>query len=98
MKLKLTQKTVDNLKPTAKRQYFYDTLLPGYGLHVGVSGVKTYFFEYRMGGRGSKQRRFNLGRAYFLDQKEARRRAKILRLKVADGIDVFALKKKGINV
>jgi integrase len=41
----------------------YDDKLPGFGLYVGASGAKSYFFEYRPGrGRGIQKRRISIGR------------------------------------
>jgi integrase len=41
----------------------YDDKLPGFGLYVGASGARSYFFEYRPGrGRGVQKRRISIGK------------------------------------
>lgn len=41
----------------------YDDKLAGFGLYVGASGVRSYFFEYRPGrGRGVQKRRISIGK------------------------------------
>ena len=55
----ITKQFVDAAKPGRH----YDDRLAGFGLYVGASGVKTYFFEYRPGrGRGVHKRRISIGR------------------------------------
>jgi Arm DNA-binding domain len=41
----------------------YDDKLPGFGLYVGASGARSYFFEYRPGrGRAVSKRRISIGK------------------------------------
>lgn len=60
MKNKLTDRFLANLKaPSAGRLEVFDTLLPGFGIRIGIRGRITYFVMYRV---NSKQRRHTIGR------------------------------------
>ena len=55
----LTKRSVDAAEPGRH----YDRKLPGFGLYVGRTGTKSYFFEYRPGrGRAIAKRRIAIGR------------------------------------
>ncbi|MEM9627761.1 MAG: integrase family protein [Pseudomonadota bacterium] len=54
-----------NLEPNALSTQLrhYDDKLPGFGLYVGKSGIRSYFLEYRPGhGRAVAKRRITIGR------------------------------------
>lgn len=87
MRAKITKRLVDGLAPGEKELFIWDTDLEGFGLRVSPTGVMTYFVQYRMGGRGSQQRRVKIARHGRLPPDQARIEAgKILR-KVAEGVD-----------
>ncbi len=55
----ITKRFVDAATPGRH----YDDKLPGFGLYVGSSGARSYFFEYRPGrGRGVQKRRISIGK------------------------------------
>jgi hypothetical protein len=58
MKHKLTKRTVDAARGGT---FVWDSEVPGFGLKVTPAGKKVYVLQYRMGGRGSKTRRFTIG-------------------------------------
>jgi Arm DNA-binding domain len=70
MHKKLTDKTVKSLEPTGKQVDYFDSLTPGFGIRVNPSGVKSWVYMYRLGG---KLRRLKLGR--YPDRRPATRLA-----------------------
>ena len=89
MKVKLTQKFVDRdlLSPAGKKQVeFCDTELPGlYALVSSVSpGIGTYYLRYKINGKTAHKK---IGRTNIISLKEARDRAKLLKLEIAQGKD-----------
>lgn len=100
MKIKLTQKFVDRdlLCPEGGRKQieFVDTELPGlYVLVSSVSpGVGTYYLRYKIDGKTTHKK---IGRTTDLSLKEARDRAKLLKLEIAQGKDPQADTKQKRN-
>lgn len=88
MAKKLIGKTaVDACLPGAKPVYLWDTKETGFGLLVLPSGVKSYVFQYRLGGKAGKTRRYTIGRHGDWTPDKARKRAGELRAQVVRGID-----------
>ncbi len=83
----ISKSTVDAFGPQAKPAILWDAKLKGFGLRVMPSGVKSYVFQYRIGGRGSPTRRYTIGRHGTLTPDQARKIASDLAGKVAGGID-----------
>src|SRR5262245_44949932 len=92
--VKITKRSIDSIQPAAKRTFWYDTNLKGFGLKVMPSGVKTWIVEYRpgAGGRSTPKRRLTLGRVGTLTPDEARELAKDMLAKVRAGQDPAAQK------
>lgn len=90
--IRITKATVDKVEPATKDQFLWDDRLPGFGCKITPKGVKTFLYQYRMGGRGSPVRRFTIGKHGALTAEQARREAEMLALKVAQGIDPQAAK------
>lgn len=84
---RISKRTVDACQPGEKQALLWDSDLTGFGLRVMPSGVKTYVYQYRMGGRGSPTRRYTIGRHGALTAEQAREVAEGLSLSVAKGID-----------
>ncbi|WP_026090768.1 site-specific integrase [Sandarakinorhabdus sp. AAP62] len=58
---KLTKKLVEGTAPIARDQFLWDEALKGFGLKVSPAGRRTYVFQYRVGGREARSRRFTIG-------------------------------------
>ena len=81
---KLTKRFVESLQPADKDRFLWDDDLPGFGVRVKPSGVKSYMIQYRQGG---KSRRLTLGRHGIIAADQARRLAKLRLGDVAHGDD-----------
>lgn len=91
MKLTLTKAAVEKLPdaPAGKNQEFhYDTRLPGFGVYVTGTGVKTYFIEGRVEGKSVRRK---IGRHGVIFPDEAREEARQILLGMTKG-DVPARK------
>lgn len=87
-KMKLTKAAVSKLSlPPGRAELFvYDDELPGFGLRIRRT-KKTWFVSYRLGGRGSPQRRLTIGSLSQLDLDAARREARAALARVRLGGD-----------
>ncbi len=74
---KLTSQPLANLKPRPKPYIEYDETLPGFGVAVYPSGIKSWICEYRPhgGGRGVAKKRVTLGKTSQLTPAQARKAA-----------------------
>jgi integrase len=77
-----------------EREVFWDTMLPGFGLAVMSTGRKSFVAQYRVRGQS---RRFTIGNAAQLDVDHARKLARRIFGKVADGIDPVVEKRKELE-
>ena len=85
---RLSKRSVDELKPAATDQFLWDEDLGGFGLRVTSKGSRSYVFQYRMGGREAKARRFTIGRhGSPWTPEQARKEAERLLILVRQGID-----------
>ena len=87
--MKFTQSAVTKFKmPQGKREHIeFDDGMPGFGLRLRNGGKRehrTYILQYKI---GPKQRRITLGNVAKIDVDEARRKARRLFGKIADGKD-----------
>ena len=87
--VKLSKRTVDALKPSAKSFIAFDATLKGFGVRVLASGAKSWVIEYRPGGGGRSvgKRRLKLGDTFELTPAEARKTARIALSRVRLGSD-----------
>lgn len=81
---KLTKQFVDSLSPENGDQIIFDDGLPGFGVRVKPSGVKSWVIRYRAGRRN---RSLTLGKCSVLTPDEARREAKIRLGEISRGAD-----------
>ncbi len=81
---KLTQRSVTALPVEPKDYFVWDATLPGFGVRVLPSGVKTYQVQYR---KGARTRRAALGRHGTITTEEARTIARGMLGQVAGGLD-----------
>ncbi len=95
---KITKRAVDGLAAQAKAQgrtlYLWDADMTGFGMLATAKGSVSYFVEYRLGGRGTKNQRMTIGKHGILTPDEARKLAKEELGKVARGADVAQAKKE----
>lgn len=86
--LRLTKTAIDTAKPEARDTFLWDNTLRGLGVKITPSGSKVFVYQYRMGGRGSKLRRYTIGRYGEITLDAARRKAEELASQVRlDGSD-----------
>jgi integrase len=89
---RITKRAIDDLRSRAKSAkrtlYLRDDELKGFGAVATKLGACSYFVEYRLGGRGTTQKRMTVGKHGALTPDEARKRAKDELGKVARGDDV----------
>jgi integrase len=84
---RITKAAADGISPGAKDKLLWDEKLPGFGLKVTPAGAKVFIYQYRLGGRGSKVRRYTIGRFGALTADGARKQAERLAMSVAQGAD-----------
>lgn len=60
-KIKLTKRVIDELRPSDKDQFYWDTGITGLALKVTPKGKKTFLVQYRPGGRGTPTRKMFIG-------------------------------------
>src|SRR5271156_766260 len=74
---RLSKRVIDSVASRDRTYILYDSDLPGFGLRVMPSGVKTWIVEYRPGGggRGVSKRRLKIDAATKISPAEARSRA-----------------------
>ena len=89
--MKLTQRSVDAIKPQAKRYAVWDSELKGFGVRVNANGAKVYLVKFRIGGR---QRFVTLGSTNVLKAEQARSLAREHLADADRGIDTAAKKRK----
>ena len=87
---KITADTVNALQASGKDQFLWDDKLAGFGVKVTPAGAKVYILQYRMGGRGSKVRRYTIGPEGKWRPKSARDEAERLSVLIGQGVDVTA--------
>lgn len=83
----INKRSVDALKSGTGDVFLWDDELRGFGVKLTKAGVRTYIFQYRMGGRETPTRRKTIGRHGSLTPDQARTIAKGLAFKVHQGVD-----------
>jgi hypothetical protein len=81
----LTKRTIEALKPTARDLFVWDDKLPGYGVRVKPSGIKSYVVQYR--NEHNVSRRMTVGRFGVLKTDRARQSAKKILAAAQEGSD-----------
>src|SRR5947207_1044797 len=82
---RITKRTVDALRPASGTAFLWDADLPGFGVRVTATGVRSYVLQYR---RGPLSRRLTIGRhGAPWTPETARREALWLKAEVAAGRD-----------
>ena len=94
-KAKLTKRAVDALAPEDKLYIVWDTVIPGFGVRVMPSGVKTYLLQFRVGrSRSAPVRKPSIGRHGPVTADKAREVAQKWRGLIADGLDPTAARRE----
>ena len=85
---KLTKRVVEGALPTDKRYVIWDAQIPGFGVRVFPSGIKTFVFKYRVGGgRTATRRQPVIGKFGMITVDQAREIAKDWAADVRKGED-----------
>jgi integrase len=87
---KLTKTIVDRAATRGRDEFIWDEEVQGFGLRVFASGKRSYLIQYRVGGR---TRRYTIGAHGVWTAETARKQAKILLGRVAQGEDPAEAKK-----
>ncbi|MBX9815171.1 MAG: hypothetical protein A4S12_11395 [Proteobacteria bacterium SG_bin5] len=95
---KLTKRNIDDIEPAQRDEFYWDDEVPGFGLKVTPAGSFVFVFQYRMGGRGTKTKRWTIGRYGPLTPEQARKEAKRLSALVSQGTDPVADKQERARV
>jgi integrase len=85
---RITKRAVDALEAGPSDAFLWDVDVKGFGIKVTPKGTKSYLLQYRLGGRGTRTRRYTIGThgsPWTPDQ--ARQRAGELLLDVRRGVD-----------
>ena len=61
MKVKLTKRSVEALAPADRDVLVWDAEVPGFGVKVTPRGCKVFIVMYRLGGAGSRLRKYTIG-------------------------------------
>src|SRR5476651_1283528 len=89
---RLSKRTIDALQPQMRPYIVFDQDLPGFGVRVMPSGMKTWIVEYRpgAGGRRVAKRRLKIESANKTTAEAARSQAKDILARVKLGEDPAA--------
>lgn len=86
---KVTQDSVNALKPGPTDFFLWDDTLAGFGIKTTPKGAKIYILQFRLGGRGHKTRRYTIGaEGSPWRAASARKRASDLLILVNQGQDI----------
>ena len=82
---KLTVRTVSAARAGERDLFIWDDELPGFGLRVKLSGVKSYLIQYR--NLHNQSRRHTIGRHGVFSPEKAREKARSMLANIQDGAD-----------
>ncbi len=85
---KITKRVIDSIAVADRDVFVWDAEIPGFGLRVKPSGVRTYILQLR--NQQGRSRRLTIGRHGVLTPDEARKEARKLLGDVARGLDPAA--------
>jgi integrase len=84
---RINKTNVDAAERQDSEVMLWDDRIPGFGLKTTPTGVKTYLFQYRLGGRAGRTRRFTIGKHGAITADAARKEADRLATLVRQGVD-----------
>ena len=96
--MEFNQRTLEKLAPGPTNLNFSDPKTPGLVLRVTPTGAKTYFFTYRMGGRGTPKKWLKVGDFSALPLNRAQLLARSYRSQVDAGTDPAAAMREATTV
>jgi len=86
--MRFTKKSLDAVKPTGKRQVFFDDDLPGLAIRVSEIGRISFYYSYRTGkGRTAVKKWVHIGAYPNWTPENARQKIKELAAQVTMGVD-----------
>src|SRR3954464_12819417 len=85
--LKLTKTVVESLEPSTQEQVVWDEALPGFGLRIKSTGVRSYIVQYRNRHSGASKRMTIGQHGPLLTFEQAKRQARALLADAARGQD-----------
>lgn len=91
---KLTKRNIDEIQKGARDAFYWDDEVPGFGLKVTPADGRIFVFQYRLGGRGAKTKRWTIGKYGPLTPDQGRKEAKRLAALVSQGRDPASEKKE----
>jgi Arm DNA-binding domain len=94
---KISKKIIDDLPLTGKTYFCWDTQMSRFGVRVTATGSKSFVYQYRLGGRGSPEKRTTIGKCTTLTPEAARKIALNYAEKVRCGIDPVEEKKASLD-
>ena len=94
---KISKKVIDDLPLTGKTYFCWDTQMSRFGVRVTATGSKSFVYQYRLGGRGSPEKRTTIGKCTTLTPDAARKIAFDYAEKVRGGIDPVEEKKASLD-
>lgn len=83
----ISKRTVDALTPGATVGFLWDDEVKGFGVKITPAGAITYVYQYRMGGREAKTKRYTIGKHGSWTPTNARTEAKRLGVLISQGTD-----------
>ncbi|HEY6870127.1 MAG TPA: Arm DNA-binding domain-containing protein, partial [Novosphingobium sp.] len=93
----ITKTAVDELPATGRQHFLWDVSPPGFGVRVSPAGVKSYIYQYRIGGRSGQAVRTTIGRHGELTVDQARKLAHKLAEKVREAVDPVKAKRAALQ-
>lgn len=82
---KLTKRSIDETAASDKEVFLWDATLPGFGVRIKPTGIKSFIIQYR--NRHGRSRRVTVGRYGVMTLEEARTEARLQLSAVSRGSD-----------
>lgn len=94
----LTKTAIDDLPVTGEQHFLWDVNPPGFGVRVSPAGVKSFIYQYRIGGRSGKAKRTTIGRHGELSVDKARKLALKMAENVREEVDPVEAKREALRL